>query len=355
MAGGGGTRLWPQSRESAPKQFSKIIGEKTLFEETLERFNDFDIDDIYVALGNNHYEKAKKLAPQISDKRFIIEPCKRDTGPAMAFVCLHLLEKFPDETIAFIPSDHFIGDNEKFLQSLKIADELIQKTGKLLDIAVEPNFPSSVLGYTQIGEKYSDEDGVEVFNFAGHTEKPDFETAKKYLEQGDYLWHASYYMWTPKKFIEAFEKYAPDILENVKEIYKAKQDNDEQKIEQTCSVMKSISIDYAVTEQINPEDVLIVKANFPWSDIGAFDVLYDAQKSKVDKNSNLIKADWVGEDTSGCLINGRPGKIIATIGLNDLVIVDTDDALLVCKKGNAQEVKKIIEKIKTNEDLKKYL
>jgi len=119
--------------------------------------------------------------------------------------------------------------------------------------------------------------------------------------------------------------------------------------------MKSISIDYAVTEQIDPEDVLIVKANFPWSDIGAFDVLYDAQKSKVDANNNLVKADWVGEDTSGCLINGKPGKIIATIGLNDLVIVDTDDALLVCKKGNAQEVKKIIEKIKTNEDLKKYL
>ena len=308
----------------------------------------------FYKLGN-HYEKAKELAPQIPDENFLIEPCKKDTGPAMAYVCLNLLEKYGDETIAFIPSDHFIGDTEKFQKSLKVADELIQKTGKLLDIAVKPSFPSTVLGYTQIGKKYSDESSIEVYKFLSHTEKPDFETAKRYLEEGDYLWHASYYMWTPRKFIEAFEKYAPDILEHVKKIVDAAANNDEQTIENVCDVMKPISIDYAVTEKIDPENVLIIKSSFAWSDIGAFDVLYDAQKSKVDENNNLIQAEWIGEDTSGCLINGQPNKIIATLGIDDLVVVDTKDALLICKKGNAQEIKKIIEKLKGNENLKKYL
>jgi len=347
--------LWPLSREDKPKQFSKIIGDKTLFEQTLDRFKDFNIEDIYVALGKKHLEKAKELAPQIPIDNFIIEPCKKDTGPAMAYSCLHLMEKYADKTVAFIPSDHFIGNNEKFLQCLKIADELIQKTGKLLDIAVEPNFPSTVLGYTHIGEKYADLNGAEVYNFSGHTEKPDFETAKNYLQKGNYLWHASYYMWTPRNFIKAFEKYAPDVLANVKKMYKAKEEKNEKDLKQICQNIRVISVDYAVTEQIASNDVLIVKANFPWSDIGAFDVLYDAQKNKVDKNYNLIKAAWIGEDTSGCLINGGKEKMIATIGVNDLMIVDTDQALLVCKKGDAQNVKKIIEKLKSNEALKKYL
>ncbi len=355
MAGGGGTRLWPQSRESKPKQFSKIIGDKTLFEQTLDRFKDFDIKDVYIALGRKHLEAAKTLAPQIPDENYIIEPCKRDTGPAMAYVCLNLLEKYGDETIAFIPSDHFIGDNDKFMQTISVADKLIQNTGKLLDISVAPNFPSTVLGYTKIGEKYLQENGTEIYKFLSHTEKPDFETAKKYLEDGSYLWHASYYMWTPRKFIEAFEKYAPQILDHVKRIIDANKNNDDKTIEDTCDVMESISIDYAVTEKINSEDVLIIKANFTWSDIGAFDVLYDAQKSKTDEEKNLIQANWVGIDCSGCLIKGAADKMIATIGIDDIVIVDTENALLVCKKGSAQEIKKIINKLKEDETKKKFL
>jgi len=355
MAGGGGTRLWPLSRREKPKQFCKIIGDKTLLEQTLDRFADFDKKNIYVALGKQHLVSAKSLAGQIADENFLVEPCKKDTAPAMAYVCLNLMEKYPDETVAFIPSDHFIGDTEKFLKILKISDDLVQSTGKLLDIAVSPNFPSTVLGYTKIGRLYQEKDNVEIFEFADHTEKPDFDTAKKYLAEGSYLWHASYYMWTPRKFIEAFKKYAPDILKNVEEIHRAVKASDENKIEEVCSLMKSVSIDYAITEKIETADVLIVKANFPWSDIGAFDVLYDAQKSQVDENGNLVKADWVGDDTSGCLIAGEKGKVIATIGLDDLVIVDTKDALLVCKKGYAQGLKDIIEKLKNNDDYKKVL
>lgn len=355
MAGGGGTRLWPLSREIKPKQFCKIISEETLFEETLNRFANFHIDDIYVALGREHLEQAMRLAPHIPRSHFIVEPCKRDTGPAMAYVCLHLVEKFFDETVAFIPSDHYIGENEKFLKALKAGDDLVQKTGKCLDVSVKPNFPSTVLGYTHIGEKYSDEGGVEVYEFLGHTEKPDFDTAKKYLADGHYLWHASYHMWTPRKFIEAFENYAPDILAQVKKIFSANQDSNDRVIENICDSMRPISIDYAVMEKINPDDVLIIKANFHWSDIGAFDVLYDAQKSRVDRDNNLVRANWLGVDTAGCYINARSDKIIATLGVDDLVIIDTADALLVCKKGDAQHVKQIIEKLKEKKDWEKYL
>jgi len=355
MAGGGGTRLWPQSRDKKPKQFCKITGDKTLFEQTLERFKDFSPQDIYIALGWKHLDQAKVLAPHIPEANFLVEPCKRDTGPAMAYVCLKLIDKAPDESIAFIPSDHFIGNNDKFLQTVKIADELIQKTGKLVDIAVAPNFPSTVLGYTHIGEKYLQQNGIEIYKFLGHTEKPDFETAKKYLQAGNYLWHASYYMWTPKKFIQAFEKYAPEIISHVQNIIQAQKNDDHSAIQGVCDIMQSISVDYAVTEKINPDDVLIVKANFPWSDIGAFDVLYDAQKSQTDENKNLIQAFWVGKETSECLIFGPEHKIIATVGIDDLVIVDTEDALLICPKGRAQDVKKIIGEIKNDQRKNRFL
>lgn len=346
LAGGGGTRLWPLSREQKPKQFSRILGEKTLFEETLDRFSDFDKKDIYVCLNKNLLPLAKKLAPQIAKSNYIIEPERRDTAPAMGLIAASLFVKDSDEPIAFIPSDHFIGNRRKFLKVLKVSENLIRKTGKMLDIAVPPSFPSTVLGYTKIGKLYQEESGVEVYQFLGHKEKPAFELAKKYLQNDSYLWHASYYMWTPRKILEAFDLHSPEhgkILRKIVDLLKQK---NQSAAEKEFQKLPKISFDYAVTEKINPKDVLIVKGDFGWSDVGAFDVLHEAQKTKADDAQNVVRGNWEGEDTANCLIYGNGEKLVTTLGVNDLIIIDTDDALLVCNKSKAQDVKKIVEKLK---------
>ncbi|MBU1131983.1 NTP transferase domain-containing protein [Patescibacteria group bacterium] len=349
LAGGGGSRLWPLSREKQPKQFSRIIGERTMFEQTVDRFlRDFSVNDIYVSLNKDLLATARALAPEIPENNFIIEPEKRDTAPAMGFAAAYLFNSFPDEPIAYIPSDHFIAEKEKFLKIINLADKMIRQTGKMVDIAIWPTFASTVLGYTRIGKKLETVDSIAIYEFLGHTEKPDFETAKAYLENGNYLWHASYYMWTPRKILQAFRQYSPAHYELLNKISGALANGSAETVEKAFSQMEKISFDYAITEKIDPKEVLIVRGDFGWSDLGAFDVLYDAQKARTDNSGNLIFADWAGEDTSGCIIYGKKNKIVATLGIDDLVIVDSDDALLICPKTKAQEIKKLLEKMKTD-------
>lgn len=347
LAGGGGSRLWPLSREARPKQFSRIVGDKTIFEQTLERFlPDFGPQNIFICLSQGLLEQAKQLAPEISAQNYIIEPEKRDTAPAMGLAAAFFYNICPDEPIAFIPADHYIADKSKFLNIIKQAGEIILKTGKMVDIGVLPSFPSTVLGYTKIGNPVENFNDLEVFEFLGHSEKPSFDRAKEYVESGKYLWHASYYMWTAEKIIEAFRKYSPQHFSLLAGIMAGFRNNDIDAVNKNFVQMEKISFDYAVTEKINPADVLIIKGDFGWNDIGAFDVLYDAFKNLIDENGNIKFSKHIGHDSGNCLIIAPKEKIVATIGLNDCVVIDTDDALLICPKARAQQVKKIVEEMK---------
>jgi len=319
-----------------------------MFEETVARFlADFSFNDIYVVLNETLLAQAQELVPEIPRENYIVEPEKRDTAPAMGFVAATLYDKIPDEPIAFIPSDHYIADTTKFLRIIRMAESIIREQGKMVDIAIHPTFPSTVLGYTRVGRCLKC-DEVEVYEFLGHTEKPEFEVAKKYLEDGSYLWHASYYMWTPRKILEAFSKHSPEHGKLLHEIVDALNINNQERVNSAFSQMEKISFDYAVTEKIDPSEVLIVKGDFGWSDVGAFDVLHEAQKHLMDENSNVVKANHIHHDSSDNLIYANKGKLVATIGLNDYAIIDTDDVLLICPKSKSQEVKKIVERLKND-------
>lgn len=346
LAGGGGTRLWPLSRGDNPKQFCKLISEETMFEETLERFKDFPKEKIFVSTTKNLLPLVKKVVPDFPEENIILESAKRDTAPAMGFAAFKLNAIDPDEPIAFIPSDHYIGRVEKFLESIKQAEEVILETGKLLDISIYPTNPNIALGYTKVGKKVFDKNGVEFYEFLGHTEKPDFKTAQKYLEEGGYLWHANYYMWTPKLFLEAYEKYAPELFKDLEKIKVALDEGDDKKAEEIYNQIEKISIDYAIMEKMDPKNVLIIQGDFDWKDIGAWDTLHDNLMTKTDEKRNLVKGERLNIDSSGCVIYGNDKKMIATIGVDDLIIIDTDDALLVCPKSRAQDVKKIVDELK---------
>lgn len=347
LAGGSGTRLWPLSRKQKPKQFTKLMGELTMYEDALQRIlGNWSADDVYVSTNPTFAKLIQDVSSDVAPDHFIVEPFRRDTGPAMGFVAAMLeLEGDPDEPMAFISSDHHIQDVALFQRSFEVAERMIREHGVLVDIGVTPTFPNVNLGYTKIAQKVASEDGVELYQFAGHVEKPNRPTAEEYIASGDYLWHANYYMWTPRKFMEAYETYAPELGKQLRDIQAAKKAGDQAKLEEIYNQMEKISIDYAITEKMDPSNVWIIKGEFGWSDLGTWDMFYEELAHQHDEAKNLIRANWQGIDTQGTVVYGNGQKVIATIGVHDLVIVDTDDALLIADRNRAQDVKKIVEKL----------
>jgi mannose-1-phosphate guanylyltransferase len=347
LAGGSGSRLWSMSRSDKPKQFCRLTSDKTMLEETLDRFSDYPKDKVFISTTEELISGIKEILPSFPEDNYIVEPARRDTGPAMGFAAVRLGIIDEDEPIAFIPSDHYIGRIEVFLDSIKKAEEVIKETGSLVDISIYPTSPNVHLGYTKVGKKKFDKNGVKFFEFLGHKEKPDFKTAQGYLEEGGYLWHANYYMWTPKLFLEAYKKYAPDLYEKLIAIKEEMEGGaDQEKIGELYRETEKISIDYAITEKMDPSEVLIIQGEFDWKDIGAWDTLHENLMTKTDERRNLVRGERLNIDTSGSIIYGQDGKLVATIGVDDLVVVDTKDALLICPKSRAQEVKKVIEELK---------
>ena len=330
LAGGVGERLWPLGSPEKPKQFHVVTGDKPMVVQAVDRVKNAG-GDIYFSTSERYTPLLKGLFPDVSDERYIIEPARRDTGPAMAFVAAKLAQTQPDEPIAFIPADHVIKDEKKFRKTMQAAKSLIKETGKMLDIGVPAEFSSTVLGYTHIGKKIEDRDGVEVYEFLDHTEKPDLETARKYADSGEYLWHANYYMWTPAKILEALKKYAPEMHGGIMRSL----DNPAE-----YNNIEKISFGYAITENMDPKDVIILKGDFGWSDVGAWDVLYDELK-KAD-GDNVMYGEVAAIDCKGSLIHSKNGRKVGVIGLKDMVVVDTKDGLLVCPRDRAQDVKKLI-------------
>lgn len=346
LAGGVGTRLWPLGRKNNPKQFFPMVGDKPLIVETYNRFAArYKRDKIFFSVTKDLYAPLKRIFPKISSRQFIIEPSRRDTAPAMGYVAAVLSLKNPDEPMVFVPSDHFILDNKKYLDCFKVAESLVKATGKLLDIGIAATFPSTVLGYTKIGALYKKISGVSVYNFAGHTEKPNLKNATRYLKSGHYLWHGNYYTWTPKLFLQSFAKHAPRsyaVLEKITAALKNKKVNT---IPALYDQLEKISFDYAITEKLKPADMLIIKGEFGWSDVGAWDTLHDRLQLNADNFGNVKKGEVIHLDTRQCLLYTHPNKILATVGLDNIVVIDTPDALLVCSKNRAQEVKNLLPEI----------
>lgn len=348
LAGGVGSRLWPMSRASKPKQFFEVVGDKSLVRETYERLRKrLLVGDIFVSLSPAFVDLLQAAIPEIPQDHILVEPEQRDTGPAMGYAAAHLANFAPDEPVVFVPSDHYIGDEDLFLRCLSVGDALIRETGKLLDIGIRPLCPSITLGYTKIGKKERTVDGIDVFTFAGHREKPPFEVAKAYVQDGSYLWHASYYFWTPEKFLRAFETHAPESGKTLRELQRMLREHPADRTSAVAlyATLPKQSFDYLVTERLPPEDVLIMRGEFGWSDIGAWDTLHE-RLSCGDASRNITKGQCVPFETKGSLIYAPDGKAVAVVGIRNIIVVDTGDALLVCPRSEAHRVKEAVQKMR---------
>jgi mannose-1-phosphate guanylyltransferase/mannose-6-phosphate isomerase len=363
LAGGSGTRFWPLSRETCPKQMLQVVGEDSLLRQTIKRINGLvPPENIWIVTTADKAQDMRfhldALGSQAKEIQFISEPTGKNTAPAIGLAAMMINHLFPESTMIVMPSDHAIPDQEKFIDDLKVAIEGA-KQDNLVTFGIKPTKPETGYGYIKIdnSSKAKMNGLVKVERFV---EKPNLETAKAYLSNGMYFWNSGIFVWKTSTILSEIQKYLPSLYNALKQIErflfepnqlnklnepnKPKQPN---KLSAPCAMLyanlKSISIDYGVMER--SQNVLMVPATFKWSDLGSWTALDDM----IVKNDsgNILKGNAVDLGSQNSTIFAGE-RVIATIGLKDMVVVDTADATLVTTKERAQEVKKIVDLLKQN-------
>lgn len=354
MAGGTGTRFWPLSRRGYPKQFLNLVeDDKSMLQLTYERINKFVEDkQIFIATNKLYVKQIKKQLPSLSEDNIIIEPYKRNTAPCIGLAAVYITNKFPKSTITVLPSDHLIKDNETFLRILNSATKYAAQGENIITIGIKPSKAETGYGYIHLGERVSQINGNKLYKVKEFTEKPDFKKAQKFYEDGMYYWNSGMFVFNSETILSKFKRYLPDIYNSLQKISKAVNTEDEKAIiDREFSSMENISIDFGILEK--DTGIYVIPAKLGWSDIGSWTALEEINDEK-DLN-NIVNSKHIGIDTNKSIIyNDDKEKIITTIGIDNLIIVNTEDAILVCNKNNAQEVKKI-EKILKEKDLDKYI
>lgn len=350
LAGGGGTRLWPRSRNKTPKQFLKLFDNETLMQVAVKRFSEvLPWEKIYVVTVSNEYKKeVLKECPRLHEDNVIVEPERRETGPAHGLGALIIQHKDPNAVIMTEAADRLVKPVSRYLDVLLAAARMAFEDKVLIAVGVEPRYPHTGLGHIEKGNKIPQKSDIDFYKLDKFIEKPSLELAKKYTESGNYLWNAGQYVWRADTLLLAFKENAPDIYKNLMEILPHLGTRDEKSfLENEYKKMPKISVDYAITEK--SKNFIAVAGDFFWTDIGDWREVW--ANSKKDSQSNVLIS---GEEPGGEVITigttdsiiHTDGKMVAVVGLDNIVIVDTKDALLVASKSHAQEVKQIVEKLR---------
>ena len=342
LSGGSGTRLWPLSRKQYPKQYLPLAGDNTMLQETILRLDGLDnlADPVIVCNADHRFVVAEQCQQiNIQNPVILLEPVGRNTAPAIAAVALQSLKITSDAVLLVLSADHIIQDVETFHQSINIANSQA-RSGKLVTFGIVPTGANTGYGYIKKGTAVED-----VFTVAEFTEKPNQKTADLFLESNDYLWNSGMFMFQASIFIEELTVHAPDIVNSVNNaVNNATQDLDFIRLEkQAFESSSSDSIDYALMEK--SDNVVVVPLDAQWNDIGAWPALYNI--CTKDKNGNVIKGDVITQDTTNSYINADH-HMVAVIGVDNLIIVDTPDATFIASQDKAQEVKSIVESLQAS-------
>ncbi|HSX18884.1 MAG TPA: sugar phosphate nucleotidyltransferase [Candidatus Saccharimonadales bacterium] len=348
FCGGTGTRMWPASRIDKPKQFQKLVGKETMFQQALKRITKgFPIKDVFVITGRNYVGLVIEQAPDLPLENIIIEPEMRDTLAAVGYAAAVLDKKFDNPIVASLwAADHLVKNEDNFIESLKAAFDYVKETGKIVSIDVRPTYANPHVGYIQIGKMIKKMDGMAFFEYVKQIEKPSLTTAKKLISSWEYLWHAGYKVWETKKMLALYKKHTPKVYDGLMKIHKAwGEDNQDDVVREIYPKFEKIMLDFAILEKIDPNEIVVLPSDLGWSDIGAWNILKDELAD--DPDDNVTSGEVVDVDSKDCLIySTSPDKVVATIGLSHLIVVDTPDGLLVCQKDRVQDLKKVIEKLK---------
>lgn len=348
MAGGVGTRLWPFSRRDRPKQSLHLVGERTMFEHAVDRIAPlFQPERIFVVTGAEQVASLAAQAPELPEENFIVEPEGRGTAPAIGLGAIHLLQQDPEAVMAVLTADHFITDVTRFRQSLTAAAQ-VAGDGRLVTLGITPSTPSTGYGYIKQGESLDTVNGFPVFCAERFTEKPSPETALRMVESGEYSWNSGMFVWRVDSVMAEFQHQMGEFYVQLADVQAALgTPGYEPTLERVWPQVAKQTIDYGVME--GAENVAVIPVDIGWSDVGSWASLLELLEA--DKAGNIIVGPHLGIDTRDTLIFGKSGKrLIATIGLEGLVIVDTEDALLVCTREREQEVRALVRQLEAQDE-----
>jgi mannose-1-phosphate guanylyltransferase len=350
MCGGSGTRLWPLSRAQFPKQFLPLVNDTSMLQDTLARLPSKHQAPVFICNEDHRFLVAEQVKQTNSAKSTILlEPKGRNTAPAVALAALNVLTDNPDALLLVLAADHVIKEAEKFHQAVSVATVAAAK-GKLVTFGIVPTHAETGYGYIQKGSKQEWPQGGnlenETFQVAKFVEKPDIETAQDYLDSGDYLWNSGMFLFKASRYIEELEKFRPDILSACRaSMAKVEKDLDFTRPDRESFLQcAEESIDYAVMEKT--KDAIVVPLDAGWSDVGSYSALWEV--CQKDTQLNVIRGDVIAHDTSNSYIHSE-NKLIATLGVSNLVIIDTPDAVLIANKDNVQNVKEIVNELKAKQ------
>lgn len=340
MAGGGGTRFWPLSRHEVPKQLLNLSGKERMINETIDRVSTLaSKDDIFVVTNVDQVPGMKDVTKgRLKEDHILSEPSARNTAACIGYAAFEIVKKYGDGIMCIFPSDHFIKDEVAFTRILNEAIK-VAENDHLVTLGITPTFPSTGYGYIKFDKNESSLD-KKVIEFK---EKPDEDTAKEYVSSGEYAWNSGMFVWKASVIIDEFKTLLPDVYECLEKIGESLGSaNERDVINEIYPTIPSISIDYGIMEK--SDKVRVISAEMGWNDVGSWDnlgVLYDE-----DENGNVTAGDFVGIDTKNCITYSQK-RLISTIGVEDLIIVETEDAIMVCDKNKAQDVKKMVDELKS--------
>lgn len=339
MAGGGGTRFWPLSRQTTPKQLLNLSGKDLMVNEAIDRLSKTaDKNDIFIVTNKTQVAKMLEATNgRIQKNHILSEPSARNTAACIGYAALEIIKKYGDGIMVITPSDAYIKNESEFTRILGIAVKAAEEKDALVTVGITPTFAATGYGYIKFQKT-----GESVLKVLEFKEKPDEATAKKYVESGEYVWNSGMFIWKASTILKNFERFLPDIYADLQKIGDAMNTANELKvIDEVYPKITSISIDYGIMEKA--DNVYVVPGEFGWNDVGSFDmlgVLHDA-----DENGNIKIGDQINVDTKNC-ITYSSGRLVATIGLENVVVIETGDAILVCDKNKVQDVKKVVEQLK---------
>nr|MBI5455969.1 mannose-1-phosphate guanylyltransferase [Candidatus Levybacteria bacterium] len=347
FAGGVGTRLWPLSRKHTPKQFEKIVGDKSMLQIAVSKlFPEFKWEEVFISTGKQYEDIVKEQLPQLPSKNIIVEPQMRDVGPAVGLITALFAKEDPNEPFALLwGSDHLVKNEALFRKALRTAEKIVSKDNeKIVFIGQKPRFASQNLGYIEFGKQTEEINEVPVFSFEGFKYRPHLSVAEKYIKDGHHAWNLGYFVTTPKFLWKLFEEFSPELHKQLKEIHNAyKTSTYEEILEKIYPTIEKISFDNAILEKLDPSYARVLSVDIGWSDIGAWEALKEALSEREDEN--VTKGKVMLEDSSDTLMFNFTNQLTVGIDLDKMLVINTEDVLLVCPKDSVPKIKKLVESL----------
>jgi mannose-1-phosphate guanylyltransferase len=341
LAGGSGTRLWPRSREKSPKHLLRLHGRQSLLQSTYDRVRRLT-ENVYVVTERSQVEGIRQQLPDLPDDRYVIEPARRGTASALGLAALAIAERDASATMLSVHADHYLGhDEDAYLRTLEAEARYAERKRSLVTVGLRPPYASTAFGYIQLGPPVEGAGEVAAHRVKAFVEKPDLKTAERYVAAGDYLWHLGLFSWPVEVLFSEMAKHAPDLYEGLQQVKRPRLAGRQADADAAYQRLPTQAIDYAVLERT--QNLLVVSATFEWHDLGSWADLHDILEQ--DEAGNFVEGDHVLIDSRNCMIHS-PGKLVAAVGLEDMVVIETDDAILICPKARSQDVKLIVERLK---------